>query len=508
MKKIFLTFCLFSITISSFTQDVVIQQSDSVILEPPLIPAIEIPDDLTQVDEYMRLFQYRKALDLMAKMEPTKALLEKKAVCHTNLYEYPQAIEILEQFSKRNPKDVALKLQLISLYEPTQKYSKTMSCYQELVNMDPTNDYYRIQMANFLYSRDNFKDALETYKSVCDSCDNNFLVRRLAMCYEKLNDIKTAKYHYAKAWDLDTTDGFSAATLVKLLIVDKQYDLAIYASDRYVAFDSTYSPMNSLNAFAYYCSDMYDKSAGLFQKCMQKGDSSLLVTRGLGISHFFMERDSLANLPLQLAYTKDTTNLKVLYPLAQTYYNLGNYPEAIECYKELLKRKVPTEEELYKYYKGLGDAYYDNEDFELAIGKLHMALQHVIEYRDKVELHKKMAHCFDHELKDYIRALTHYESYKSGLVSREIFLGGGEDDLSELDLPENVIAEIDAVRMEIKELDQRIASLKDSINGNKNVKYITIPASNDSTVTNKSIKTIAVASDSTSKAIQMIEFDK
>ncbi len=461
MKKQIVVLIFLVMSISSFAQDTTVVGKS---IENPVLET-ESADSLALIDKHIDMYQFRKALDVLATMKPDKTLLEKKALCHSSLYEYPQAIEIMEKLTKENPKDVSLKLKLIALYEPTQKYSKIITCYDELVELDPTNDYYKIQRANFLYSRENYEGALEQYKNVCDSCDNNFLVKRLAMCYEKLNDTKNAKYLYARAWDLDTTDGFSATSLVKFLIKDRQYDLALFASDRYIAIDSTYTPMNSLNAFVYYCMDQYDEAARRFTKCLEKKDSSLLVTRSLGYAHFFMERDSLANFPLQLAYNKDTMDNKVLYPLAQTYFHLGDYPKAIELYEKLLKRKIPTEEELYNYYEKLGEAYYNNKDYVLAVGKFHMAESHVIEYKDKVELHKKMAFCFDYDLNDYGNALDHYEKYRSGLLSREISLGGVEDDLSKLNLSEDLVSKINEVRKEMGEIDVRIAYLKENLNG-------------------------------------------
>ncbi len=481
MKKLFVTFCLVSfclfwITISSFAQEmVVVQQSDSAIQVADKIQHDKSNDSVKLVDAYLNKYQYRQAIDLISKMKPTKELLEKKASCYASLYEYPQAVEILEMLAKKNPKDISLKLKLISIYESTQKYSKTLASYNELIELDPTNEYYKIQRANFLYSRENFNGALEQYKELCDTCDNNFLSKRLAMCYEKLKDNKSAIYFYARAWDLDTMDGYSATSLTKLLILDKQYKLAIFASNRYVAFDTTYTPMNSMNAFAYFCSDNFDEAARRFQKCMARGDSSLLVTRTLGQTHFIMERDSLANLPLQLAYDKDTMDNKVLYPLAQTYANLGNYAKAIELYKTLMKRKIPEEHELYRYYLLLGEAYYGNKEYKLAVGKLHMATQYVVEYQEKVKLHKRLAYCFDYDLKDYYPAIIHYEAYKSGLLSREISLGGVENDLSTLNLSKDTVETILGVRAEMAEIEQRIKSLQDSLKaaGGNNYKLYT-----------------------------------
>ena len=473
MKKTVVALFLLLMSTYSFAQDTISVEKPEIVKESAPEMQIEtveqrigLSDSITLVDKYLEKFQYRNALALLETLPQTRALQEKKANCHANLSEYPKAIEILEKLSEQYPKDVALKLKLVSIYEQTQWFVKTITCYNELIELDPTNDYYKLQRANFLYSRENIRDALTQYKLLCDSCDNNFLVRRIASCYEKLNDLKTAKYLFARAWDLDTLDGFSAASLVKLLIKDYQYGLAIFASDRYMAFDSTYTSMNAMNAYAYHCDGQYDEAANRFQKCMERGDSSLLVTRTLGLSHFAMERDSLANPPLQLAYKQDTTNIKVVFALAQTYSFLEDYPNAIKYYAELMKQRLPTDEELYVYYEKWGNAYHGNKEFDLAAGKWHMALRYVIDYQDKVELQKKMAYCYDYDLKNYPQAISYYKQYSAGLLSREITLGAVEDDLSKLNLTEAQVKQITKIRNEIKELDKRIISLQDSIPNN------------------------------------------
>ena len=482
MRKIILTVCVLLMSLYSSAQDMITSVRDTIIIEElkvveetPLVIQVgneeqstSLSDSIALVDKYIDKSQYRNALKLLEILPPTQALLEKKANCHASLYEYPQAIGILETISEQNPTNTSLKLKLISIYEQTQWFDKTMKCYNELLELDPENDYYKLQRANFLYSREKIREALAQYQELCDSCDNNFLVRRLASCYEKLNELKTAKYLFAKAYDLDTLDGYSAASLVKLLIKDRQYELAIYASNRYMASDSTYTTMNALNAYAYYCSEDYNGAARRFQKCMENGDSSLLVVRTLGFAHFTMQRDSLAHLPLQLAYKQDTTNIQVIYSLAQTYFFLGDYPNSIKYYTELMKQKVPTEDELYYYYKKWGEAYQKNEDFKLAVGKYLLSLEHVEIYSDKVELLGMLARCLDYDLKDYSRAIDYYEQYRSGLSSREINLGAVEDDLSKLDLTDAQVTQINQVRKEIVELDARIVAIEELI-GDKTI---------------------------------------
>ncbi|MDR3060590.1 MAG: tetratricopeptide repeat protein, partial [Dysgonamonadaceae bacterium] len=312
MRNFFTTFCLSLFSIFLFAQNTIpVRELEVEIQDSIPVQMEESRDSLKLIDDYLKIAQYRRALELLNRINLTDSfvLLEKKVV----------------------------------IYEATQKYSLALACYESLIQLDPTSDYYRIQKANALYICEKIKPALALYEELCDSCDNVYLLKRIAMCYEKLNDERRARYHYARALDQDTTDAYATASLAKLLIKAGQYGLAKFVSDRYIAFDSTYNTINSLNAYAYYNLEMYGEAAQRFEKCLQRGDSSLFVTRGLGTTYFFMENDSLANPMLELAYKADTTNSQVLYALAQTFFNLDKYPEAIKYYEILLEKDIPSD---------------------------------------------------------------------------------------------------------------------------------------------------------------------
>lgn len=462
MRKLFTAFCLSLFSVFSFAQNTIQVQKPYVEIRDS-VPARseEGQDSLKLIDEYLKTAQYRCALALLDSMNLTDTLLEKKAICHVNLYEYPQAIAILYKLSRENTGNIPVRLRLASIYEAVQKYSLALACYEELMELDPANDYYKIQKANSLYACEKINQALEQYKALCDSCDNVYLLKRLAMCYEKLNNDKSARYYYAMAWDQDTTDVYAAASLVKLLIKGGQYELAKFASDRYIAFDSTYNTMNSLNAYAYYNLNMYKEAAQRFEKCLQRGDSSLFVTRGLGTTYFFMENDSLANPMLELAYKADTTNSQVLYALAQTCFNLEKYQDAIKYYEILLEKDIPSDYKLYRYYSAIGDAYHKGGRLEPAVRSFFMASARTTDNEEHMILYEKLANIYDYELNSYLNAVNYYNKYRVTLLNSEISLGGVEDDLSKLELSEDTISKIKDMRLKIARVDERLDSLKE-----------------------------------------------
>ncbi len=131
--------------------------------------------------------------------------------------------------------------------------------------------------------------------------------------------------------------------------------------------DSANLEVNLLNALIYYNMDNYEDATQAFERCQLLGDSSLTVNRGLGISYYFLEKDSNAIEYLKKAYVQDTTNNTVLYALASTYHNLAFYRESVDCYQLLLERTIPKRNTLYTYYNGMAQSYEKNHQFEEAI---------------------------------------------------------------------------------------------------------------------------------------------
>ena len=408
----------------------------------------QLPYDILSV--YLQTAQYQKAIEFINSQEPTKDILYQKAFCYRSLNEYQKAIEILESLVEQYPEDVPSRLQLALCYELTNRYLSGVDCYDELIKLDSVNTYFKVRKADLLYWSEKYPLALNEYLSIKEGYSPSYLDRRIGMCYEKINELDSARTHYYQAWEADSLDSYSALSLVKIHIKQNNYIGALHNSETFIFQDSTNLQMNILNAFTYYNLDLYEEAVRRFEKCRVMGDSSLIVNRGLGVSYYFLQKDSLALPLLKKAYEQDTTNVTVLYGLASANYNLGNYPEAIDCYGTLVERETPNRNTLYTYHRGLGDSFKSMGMFQEAYTGYMDAL-HYANTHQCMELYYLIADVCERELKDFRIALHYYERYKSSL-------SGYKWMLAEAEVPDTI--EIKGIEQKLISLDEHIDSLK------------------------------------------------
>ncbi len=370
----------------------------------------------SELDDYLHHAQYQKAIEYIDKQQPTKELLSQKAFCYKTLRNYPKAIEILESLSQEYPMDISVKLDLATCYESVAKHTQGISCYDELIKMDSTNMYFHIQKADLLYQSEKYQPALDIYSQIDGRLESGYLNKRLGMCFEKLNQSDSAKVYFTQALEIDSTDSYSAVSLVKLYIKQEDYMNALIHSEAFIWRDSTNAQMNFLNAFTYYSADDYRTAAERFEKCRAKGDSSLMVNRGLGISYYFLKDSKRAQPYLHLAYEQDTTNNVVLHSLALTSCDLGYYRDAINYYKTLMKREIPGDAKLYMFFAGLSSAFEGEGEYGNAISNYSRALQYADMYQ-KMELTYKIAQLCEEKLQDYLGAYNAYKQYRVSLFN-------------------------------------------------------------------------------------------
>ena len=401
MNKTAITFILFCFILNAFSQT--------------------FETDSLGIDYYINHAQFQKAIELIDEQAETKDLLFKKALCFISLKNNGKAIEILDSLSNQYPEDVRIKLQLAGCYESESLYSKGIECYENLLSADSTNIYFKIQIADLLFQSRKYAEALRWYQEIESDYKPQYIYAKMAKCYEITNQIDSAKINYDLAWELNPLDSYSAANLIKIEMKEKDYFTAVQNSEWFLSMDSTNIEISILNALVYYNLEDYEFAATRFEQCKMLGDSSLIVNRGLGLSHYFLKNDSNAVVSLQKAYTQDTTNNTVLHALAISYQNLGFHQESIDCYELLLERTIPKDQTLYLLYKGIAQSYEGKKLDEDAVQNYILALKYAIQSQ-KIDILYKLSFLYDIKLNHFNSACYYYDMYLENLKIYQKFL--------------------------------------------------------------------------------------
>ena len=426
MKQRFLFGCLFFYSVFASAQT-----NSSLQVAPDSIPAL--PDSLytdstdsisyvERLNTYISLVQYKEAIQLIDSLNLSdKKIVLQKAFCYQSLGNFRKAIEILMLLKEENPEDVPIRLQLILCHESINEYTKGIEILEELILLHPENTYLKVRKGDMLYRNDNPQAALSVYSEV-EEYDPVYLNKRIGMCFEKTAQADSAEVYYAKAWEADPQDSFSALSLVKSQLKRKEYDKALANTDAFLETTPDNLQMKILNAYSYYSLSNYQEAIARFEKCKELGDSSLIVLRGLGISYFFMEADSLAYPNLVQAYETDTTNTIVLHALAKVASAIEDYPLAAQSYQTLLERISVESATYFAYYKGLADAQCALEDYNEAVSNYLMSLRYCSNLECNMNLNYTIASISENNLQDIVTAVFYYNHYLNYLNSYKFLL--------------------------------------------------------------------------------------
>lgn len=373
-------------------------------------------DGTSILDEYLNTYQYQKALDYIDKQEASVELQIKKALCYKALGEYYKAIEILVPLSDEYEKDIQIKLNLAACFESIGRSQSGLEYYDKLIRLDSTNVYFKNQKADILYQQGKYQDALSLFQHVYSLNNSPSALKRAAQCFDKMNMVDSAKVYFMEAWDRNAQDAFAAANVINLSLKTGSILEAMTCSDRYIKIDSTDHQVNLLNALSYYTADNYEEAVSRFTKCYLAGDSSLVVTRSLGISHYSLNESSKAIPYLESAYRNDTTNNNVLYCLALSYKDMSEYELAIPLLQKLLDRTIPPNLTLYLYYRNLAESYNSWSDAKNANINYEKALDFADEDQ-KMNVYYLLANLNEYRIRDRKKAFYYYQLYKDSLIA-------------------------------------------------------------------------------------------
>jgi tetratricopeptide (TPR) repeat protein len=386
-----------------------------------------------ELSVFLRNAQYQNAIAYIDRQEPTKDLLYQKALCYKYLNDYSAAITILESLAENHPADVSILLQLALSYESTQHFRKSIACYDKLVEIDSVNTYFRVRKADLLYRLEDYQAALSVYLKIEPDYNPNYVIRSIAMCHDKLDQSERARNCYAEAWSINPHDAYSAVSLVKIFVKLKDYPFALRYSEDFMKMDSTNLQINVLNAFCYYNMSMNDEATKRLEKCREQGDSSLIVNRTLGNIYYIEKKDSLAVKYLNHAYLQDTTNMNVLYCLANSNYNLQLFPEAIDCYMKIVDRLDGSEALRFLADKGLGMSYEGNGKYLNAMS-FYLRAVNITPYPEhKAEMYYRLGNLCEQNNKDYNFAISYYKKYRVSLVNYQSSLKEEDEKIAEIE---------------------------------------------------------------------------
>lgn len=408
------------------------------------------------LDSLIQRSRFAEAIRLIETMEPSRELTLRKISCYKAMKLYRSAKKELIILVDEYPDDITLRAELALCYEAIDEPKASLECYEQLIAMDSTNQYFRFKKGDMLYANENYDSAIVVFRKLVEQDSLISAVKRLAQCHDKIHEYESAALYYQTAYSMDTTDINALGNLINTHLKIQNYKNAIDISENYIAKDSTNNLINLMNALGYYGLDDYEKAVPRFTRCYNNNDTSLIVNRSLGISLYSLNENVKALPYLENAFRQDSTNNNVLYCMAITYSDLKRHKESLECYLKLLKRLTPKNMEMFLYNRNAANQYYDLQEYENALQFYNRAITYGTEQQN-LDQYYAIAFLYRDHFDNPKKALEYFDLYIEGLTKslQEIEQKQNKDEFDLRDLTE--------IRISLRSVKETVAKLKNQI---------------------------------------------
>jgi tetratricopeptide (TPR) repeat protein len=265
---------------------------------------------LDSVRYLIQNYQYQPALEKINRILPASGsnteLYYLKGLALKGNVKYTEAISSFSDLLRLNPNHVTALIELGNCYKMLGDFKHAYSSLILADSLSP-NVFVKTEMANILYSTDQFDLAEEIYQDLLKKDSLNvFLLRNIGKSFEKMSIFDSAMVYYEKAMHLNPYDFHTAYPLCNIYVRKKAYQKAIDVSEKYLKLDSTDILMKRMNAYLYLLKKDYKTSLSCFKNCYENRDTSVFTIKYLGVSYFKLNIYDTAKIYLEKAFLKDT----------------------------------------------------------------------------------------------------------------------------------------------------------------------------------------------------------
>lgn len=369
------------------------------------------PDKTDLIRTYLLENQYQSALDLInthLKLHNDNKLYLYKGLALKGVLKYNEAIESFSTILKTDSMNIQAIIELSNTYKTLGEYNKSL-IYLIKANTIHSSPSVLSEIAATYFLLEKYEQAKNIYFELLKQDSLSvFLVRNIAKCYDNLEDIDSAIVFFEKTLAIKKYDTQSVNKLCNLYIKKRNYKKGIEVSESYLSFDSNNIRINRLNAYLYLLNKDYNTSKLKFSQCVKNNDTTDFVYKYLGTSYFKLEIYDSAQIYLEKAYFKDTTDAQVCYFLgmscsASYYKALG-----IKYINKAITLLNPSPDYMASVYQNLAQSYNGFYKYQEALGALLKAYE--LNSKDTLILYK-IGVQYDRWLNNKRMALKYYSEF-------------------------------------------------------------------------------------------------
>jgi len=355
---------------------------------------------------------YKEALRICTQLinqgEQNPAIDLRLGIIYSSLLDYPKALEHLIAAEAGGEKNLSSGLLIAGCYESIGAIDSASAKYEEIIYADRSNIFPVISFSKMLITYRMFGDALPWCQLLVDSVPDNAVFRKnLGGCFLQLAMDPEALKHLGESWRLNNMDISLLPAMTTAWLRARIPESGLPVMREAVMVHPASAVVHKSSANLYFAMERYDSAAIAYQAAFNLGDTSLFITRQLGLCYYAGKKFSEAVPFLLKSYESDTLDFEAAQYLALSLSNSGRQKEAITYFNFAIQMLLPDSSLLSGLYAETGRAAYDINSYDIALKSYNDALKY---NPNEIDLVFELARLYDTK-KEYQSAFSYYERY-------------------------------------------------------------------------------------------------
>lgn len=247
---------------------------------------------------------------------------------------------------------------------------RALGHYEEALKQHPS-DSIRRDISRCLFQRGYFRKSIQLSQQLLypDSLDED--LQQIARSYEKLEKMDSANIYRKIVAERDVENYSNTLTLAQNYIKLNEPIYALYYLENYALNDSTNLIINSLRAYTYYESQVYESAIALYEEVIAAGDDDISNNYYLGLCYLRSQEDGV----LWKAYERlkranelsRGNNALILGQLGMIRCRMGQTDQGLADIQTAIGKLQPEPQLMTSLWRTMGETYMMVRDFKAAL---------------------------------------------------------------------------------------------------------------------------------------------
>lgn len=332
-----------------------------------------------------------------------------KARCLKKMYRADEAAGTLAEVLHLDQFNIELLTELADCHTQAGNTSDALGLYSILSGMQPRNVYFKICLARILYHEKAYEECIPFCKGILATDTIPDIITMVADSYRHIGQSDSALVYYNRFLEIWPLHAKTVSKKADVLLAERKYDDVLRMTETFLQYRPDDMTVLPIYGTVLHLKKRYRESIAAFEKQLSLGDDSFGVHYYLGLNNMMIDRILQAESEFSKAYRIDSTDVSLLYNLAETKSRIhnGTNPESERLYEKALELLEPDPAMMHNIYGSRAMSFHKSEDYRTAIRYYELSYR----YDPKnISTISSIGYCYE-RLKEYKKAVEYYERY-------------------------------------------------------------------------------------------------